>query len=328
VKAILKSVSRSFYLTIRFLPHPLREPVGLAYLLARATDTIADTATIPAAARQTTLREVARVIAGEVDFDSIAEALREFSARQSDPHERTLIENLGTCIDWLRKIEAADRTDIRDVLRTIVRGQELDLVRFGDPATAVPLRTSAELDEYTYLVAGCVGAFWTKLGFRHCPNFATRPPNEMTALGIGYGEGLQLINVLRDRASDSAAGREYLPAEDLAAASVENVFSGWLGQAEEKISAGIDYCSALTNWRVRYATALPALIGARTIALLRAAGPNAEKIKVPRREVRRILFAALFAALSPLALRALFQRLLASSSDLSPGKSTGLRITS
>jgi farnesyl-diphosphate farnesyltransferase len=316
VKAILKSVSRSFYLTIRFLPRPLREPVGLAYLLARATDTIADTTTIPVAMRLTMLRAVSRVIAGELDFNSVAEELRDFSARQSDPHERTLIENLGGCLDCLSKIDAADRTDIRDVLKTIVKGQELDLVRFGDPATAVPLRTSAELDEYTYLVAGCVGVFWTNLGFRHCPNFATRSPNEMTALGIGYGEGLQLINVLRDRASDTVAGRNYLPAEELAGSTVENVFSGWLSQAEEKISAGIDYCSALRNWRVRYATALPALIGARTIARLRAAGPKAEKIKVPRREVRRILLAALFAAVSPLALRALFQRLLASPSGL------------
>jgi farnesyl-diphosphate farnesyltransferase len=311
VKAILRSVSRSFYLTIRFLPRPLRDPVGLAYLLARATDTIADTASIPAATRLTTLRAVARAIAGDMDFSSVAEGLRDFSAGQSDPHERILIENLDGCVDWLSKIDAADRADIREVLKTIVRGQELDLVRFADPATAVPLRTSAELDEYTYLVAGSVGAFWTKLGFRHCPNFATRAPNEMTALGTGYGEGLQLINVLRDRAADTAAGRDYLPAEELAGSTVENVFTGWLGQAEEKISAGIDYCSALTNWRVRYATALPALIGARTIALLRAAGPTAERIKVPRKEVRRILAAALFAALSPLALRALFQRLLA-----------------
>ncbi|HEX4665037.1 MAG TPA: squalene/phytoene synthase family protein [Chthoniobacterales bacterium] len=311
MKAILRSVSRSFYLTIRFLPRPLRDPVGLAYLLARATDTIADTASIPAATRLTTLRAVARAIAGDMDFSSVAEGLRDFSAGQSDPHERILIENLDGCVDWLSKIDAADRADIREVLKTIVRGQELDLVRFADPATAVPLRTSAELDEYTYLVAGSVGAFWTKLGFRHCPNFATRAPNEMTALGTGYGEGLQLINVLRDRAADTAAGRDYLPAEELAGSTVENVFTGWLGQAEEKISAGIDYCSALTNWRVRYATALPALIGARTIALLRAAGPTAERIKVPRKEVRRILAAALFAALSPLALRALFQRLLA-----------------
>ncbi|HEY1583141.1 MAG TPA: squalene/phytoene synthase family protein, partial [Chthoniobacterales bacterium] len=126
-----------------------------------------------------------------------------------------------------------------------------------------------------------------------------------------YGEGLQLINVLRDRTADAAIGRVYLPAEELARSSLESVFARWLEKAEEKTSTGIDYCVALTNWRVRYATLLPALIGARTIALLRAAGPVAGKVKVSRKEVRRILFAASLAAFSPLALRALFQRLLA-----------------
>ena len=42
--ALLRAVSRSFYVSIRLLPRPLREPVAAAYLLARATDTIADTA--------------------------------------------------------------------------------------------------------------------------------------------------------------------------------------------------------------------------------------------------------------------------------------------
>ena len=44
MRATLRDVSRSFYLSIRALPGGLREPVGLAYLLARAADTIADTA--------------------------------------------------------------------------------------------------------------------------------------------------------------------------------------------------------------------------------------------------------------------------------------------
>ncbi|MBA3543016.1 MAG: squalene/phytoene synthase family protein [Chthoniobacterales bacterium] len=311
MKEILKSVARSFYLTIRFLPRPLREPVSLAYLLARATDTLADTATIPAATRLTTLQAFARVIAGELEFDAVAEALRNFAAQQSDPPERTLIENLDGCIAWLARMEPADRADIRAVLQTIVQGQELDVRRFGDPAGLTPLRTAAELDEYTYLVAGCVGEFWTKLGFRHFPAFAKRPADQMTKLGIDYGEGLQLINVLRDRGADAAAGRGYLPAEELATDAEGKVFARWLGKAEEKISAGLDYCSSLTNWRIRFATVLPALIGARTIALLRAAGPAAEKIKVPRKEVRRILLAALAASISPSALRALFQRLLA-----------------
>jgi farnesyl-diphosphate farnesyltransferase len=311
VKTILKSVSRSFYLTIRFLPRALHEPVSLAYLLARATDTIADTATIPAAIRLMTLRHFARVIAGEMDFSAIAEPLRDFAAQQNNRHERTLIENLRECIDWLVKLDPADRDDIRGVLRTIVRGQELDVRRFGDPAAVTSLRTGTELDEYTYLVAGCVGDFWTKLGFRHLSSFASRPPNEMTELGIGYGKGLQLINVLRDRGADAAAGRNYLPADELAAAPVADVFANWLAKAEEKITAGIDYCSSLTNWRVRFATALPALIGARTIALLRAAGVGTEKIKVPRKEIRRILIAGALATSSPRALRTLFQRLLA-----------------
>ena len=133
----------------------------------------------------------------------------------------------------------------------------------------------------------------------------------MTKLGIEYGKGLQLINILRDRAADAAAGRRYLPAEELATAPVAQVFANWLAKAEEAITAGIDYCSSLTNWRIRFATALPALIGARTIALLRAADPVAERIKVPRKEVRRILAASGLASMSPLALRTLFQRLIA-----------------
>ncbi len=41
--AILKSVSRSFYLSLAVLPAAVRPAIGLAYLLARAADTIADT---------------------------------------------------------------------------------------------------------------------------------------------------------------------------------------------------------------------------------------------------------------------------------------------
>jgi farnesyl-diphosphate farnesyltransferase len=318
VKAILKSVSRSFYLTLKRLPRPLREPVSLAYLLARATDTIADTATIPATTRLTTLRDFARVIAGELDFNAVAESLRDFAALQSDPHERTLIEQVRRCIDWLAKLDPADRDDLRTVLKTIVRGQELDLERFGNPKGATSLQSAAELDEYTCLVAGCVGDFWTKLGFRHLHPFATLPPNEMTDLGIEYGKGLQLINVLRDRRADLENGRDYLPADELSARPVEEVFAHWLDSAEKGISAGIDYSSSLTSWRVRFATALPALIGARTLALLRRAGPSSEKIKVPRKAVRRILVAAMLAAGSRVALRALFQQLLVPPSEQVP----------
>ncbi len=302
MKALLKSVSRSFYLTLRFLPRPLREPISLAYLLARATDTVADTAEIPVTLRLTTLEKLADVIAGESKFEEVAEPLRKFAAQQRDPAERKLIENLRELFAELEAVDPADRGDIRAVLATIVRGQELDLRRFGDTTSVVSLQSAEELDEYTYLVAGCVGEFWTKLGFRHLPQFATRSPEEMTERGIAYGQGLQLINILRDRGADERAGRNYLPPGDSFAAKLDD--------AEKKIGAGIDYAAAITSWRIRLATALPAFIGARTIALLRkSADPVATRVKVPRREVRRILAASLLATASPLALPALFQRL-------------------
>ena len=55
LKDLLRSVSRSFYLTLRVLPKSIRPQIGLAYLLARATDTIADTDAVPINRRMETL---------------------------------------------------------------------------------------------------------------------------------------------------------------------------------------------------------------------------------------------------------------------------------
>ena len=54
---ILRDVSRSFYLTLRILPKEVRQSIGLLYLLARTTDTIADTDIIPAEKRILKLRQ-------------------------------------------------------------------------------------------------------------------------------------------------------------------------------------------------------------------------------------------------------------------------------
>src|SRR6266481_4831489 len=259
--SILAPVSRSFYLSIRLLPKKLRHPVSLGYLLARASDTIADTT------------------------------------------ERALIEALQPCLDWLDQSEVLDREEVRAVLEQINRGQILDLERFRDPKRIVALETSAELDEYTYLVAGSAGEFWTRLCFRHLRKFATRSEDEMLAMAKRYGMGLQLINILRDAGTDLRAGRCYFPDDELAVAAMEPsqilreperfqpIYGKWREKAERGIEAGLQYARAIRNRRVRTATVLPALIGARTLALLRDAAATVLRrhIKVPRREVRAIV---------------------------------------
>ena len=300
---ILRAVSRSFYISIRFLPRRLRQPVGLAYLLARATDTVADTAQIPALVRAQTLADLSSVVQGEVSPDALVDLVNSFAPLQTNQAERQLIKSLPNCLEALARSSSDDRDDIRSVLQKITKGQALDIARFGDMAQPRALTTDLELHEYTYLVAGCVGEFWTRLCFRHVRNFSDLAEMEMAELGKRYGNGLQLINILRDAHSDLQAGRCYFPIQELEGIGIdpseillepsrfEFILEKWREEAQRGLIAGMGYVHAIRNRRIRGATALPALIGARTLSMLRAAGPTElhRTIKVPRHEVRAMI---------------------------------------
>ena len=300
----------------------MRDPIALAYLLARATDTIADTAEIDSEVRLERLRELAALIQ-ESERPFLAEPFQAFAARQTDAGERALILRLPDCLAWLRASPEEDRAQIRQVLRWINEGQTLDVMRFRNPAELRALETAAELDRYTYLVAGSVGEFWTAICFQHLPQFSHETSATMQSWGVAYGKGLQLINILRDAGGDLRGGRCYLPAEELRAAglapedlhgapaAVEPVLQVWRERAEKGMEAGVEYACAIRPWRVRLATVLPALIGARTLALLRAAGPQAfeRRVKMERAEVRGILFGLVSRLASPAAIREMFARL-------------------
>jgi farnesyl-diphosphate farnesyltransferase len=320
---ILRQVSRSFYLSIFVLPKKLRDPVSLGYLLARASDTIADTTQIPIELRIEKLRLLARGIQGEALGGAIVDLSASFSSLQKNASERSLIESLQSCLDWLDRSEVHDREEVRTVLEQINRGQILDLERFRDPKQIVALETAAELNEYTYLVAGSAGEFWTRLCFRHLRKFSGRPEAAMLQLGKDYGMGLQLINILRDIGDDLRSGRCYFPNEEFAAASMEPsqilrqpdrfqpIYRRWIEKAEQGIKAGLDYARAIRNPRVRIATVLPALIGTRTLALLHNAGATALRrhIKISRREVRGIVSSLVLSLGSRSRIETLFREL-------------------
>src|SRR6266478_4673582 len=140
---ILRSVSRSFYLSIRFLPAQLRQPIALAYLLARATDTIADTTGISRLVRIETLKMLSNGIQGKASRDVVVDLIASFVPLQTNESEKQLLESLPDCLAWLERMEQADRTDIRVVLEKITRGQMLDLQRFDNPQEIRALGTAA-----------------------------------------------------------------------------------------------------------------------------------------------------------------------------------------
>lgn len=281
---LLKAVSRSFYLTIRWLPSRMRDGVALGYLLARATDSVADTSTADADTRADILRRMAAAVRGTLTPPALQHLLTELAetmaAAQTIPAERELLMRFGDCLDILARMPEGQRKLLRQVLDTISEGQVWDIEYFR---TADSVGTDEQTREYTYRVAGCVGLFWTELGLLTMgADFCAPERREiMCRAGIRYGCGLQLVNILRDRAEDAARGRSYLCSDP----------QKWLNRAEHYLDDGLDYSTRLRTFRLRFASMLPALIGIKTLRALRRA-PQVQRVRIPRRAVYACLLRA------------------------------------
>lgn len=301
-RVLLKSVSRSFFLSINFLPGGMKEAVSVAYMLARAADSVADTAKASSFVRLDLLRLMDRVVTGIADRDECRRCFerlgRDLAPGQTHEGERVLLQRYGECVAAMNALPAEQISLIRKVLHTIVEGQIWDLEFFGDGhegTTRTPSKDDVLL--YTYRVAGCVGEFWTELASLVLDeHFSVLSREEMLELGRHYGQGLQLVNILRDRAEDASRGRSYISDEPDVLAAWQSMARSWLGE-------GVAYSSALINKRLRFASVLPAWLGLETMDLdgiLDGTTASEPKKKVGRSVVRRLMVRAfLFAWKSP-----------------------------
>ena len=309
LRRLLKQVSRSFYLTLAVLPASLRGPLGLAYLLARAADTITDTRIIPPGDR----RQYLDLFREDIDRPA-ASRLHEISQAltgpQRIPAERDLLTRLPECFAAFRSLPEEDRQRIRNLLLTLTHGMQTDLRRFPgqDNNRLVALESSADLDEYTYYAAGCVGEFWTEMAMAHCPALRDWDAPAMRNRGRRFGQGLQMTNVLRDVAHDLRTGRCYLPRQDLARvglapedlldpAAVERLrvlLRELVALTLNHYAQGWTYILSIpaTEIRLRLACTLPHFIGLRTLERVQESRDLLDPrvtVKIPRPAVYAIL---------------------------------------
>lgn len=309
LRQLLKQVSRSFYLTLAVLPASLRGPLGLAYLLARAADTITDTRLISPEDRLHYLD----VFREEIDLRA-ASRLHELShaltGPQRVPADRELLTRLPECFAAFRSLSEDDRQRIRNLLVTLTHGMQTDLRRFpgeGD-GRVVALESTADLDQYTYYAAGCVGEFWTETTMAHCPVLRDWDPAAMRRRGMRFGQGLQMTNVLRDLAHDLRIGRCYLPRQDLARvflapeelldpAALERLrplLQEFVALTLNHYAEGWAYILAIpaSEIRLRLACTWPHFIGLRTLERLQGSRDLLDPrvtVKIPRPAVYAIL---------------------------------------
>jgi farnesyl-diphosphate farnesyltransferase len=167
------------------------------------------------------------------------------------------------------------------------------------------------LGRYTEGIAGCVGAFWTRLVVRHAVPLTPARAAAMELEGRRYGRGLQLINILRDLPRDLRRGRCFLPGDELeglglsprallrpeSAPQLAPLLRRWEARARRGVLAGLVYTTRLPIrcWSLRVATCLPGAIGAATLARLSEDAGRLDPssaVRVSRREVRQLILRA------------------------------------
>ncbi|MER2001558.1 MAG: squalene/phytoene synthase family protein [Carnobacterium inhibens] len=189
---VLKETSRTFYIPITFLKADLKYSVASAYLVLRAIDEIEDHESIQNTTKFDLLMQLSelfkRPFTQEEYFDIIA------------PVKEQLPEVSIRLVDWIQACPEGSRSLMMETASEMAFG----MAKWAKENWQV--HTKEDLDDYTYYVAGCVGVYLSKLW-----NWSYgQETNE--ELAIGFGRGLQIVNILRNQKEDKEErGVSFVP---------------------------------------------------------------------------------------------------------------------
>ncbi len=203
---ILQHVSRTFALTIPQLPEPLCTVVGNAYLLCRIADTIEDDKSMSADLKKIYAERFIEVVKGTEDSESFAKDLFPLLSPTATEAEHDLIANTAPVIRITHGFNARQRAALERCVKIMADG----MVLYQDAETLDGVADQKDMDQYCYYVAGVVGEMLTEL---FCDHSAEIDANreEMMQLGISFGQGLQMTNILKDIWEDHERGACWLP---------------------------------------------------------------------------------------------------------------------
>jgi farnesyl-diphosphate farnesyltransferase len=207
---LLQKTSRTFALAIPLLPEPTRNQVGIAYLLFRIADTFEDAVMWR---RDRRLEALARFVELLDEDPMAAEALAADCLREPPVEHagyRELLARMPLVLRDFGALPLPARVAIRRHVARSIDGMK-KFIRRADEQNRLALTTVEELRDYCYSVAGIVGEMLTELYLLDRTELAACA-EELRNRAADFGEGLQLVNILKDAPRDAEEGRVYLPA--------------------------------------------------------------------------------------------------------------------
>lgn len=282
----LQGTSRTFALAIPLLRDERRRQVGLTYLLFRVADSIEDAEGLRADGKIRllgVLRHLLSAVASNAGGEpATCVSATEFSGLWP---AASAVEELMCAVPRLVSLYRQMPSDVTAIIRSslfrTIDGMSAFLSSSADGDRQICLETTADLRLYCYSVAGIVGELLTDM-FVHQHPVATSVQRELRQLAVGFGEFLQLINILKDSEDDALGGRRFIPL----AMSRADVFA----LADQSHAESVRYLSLLDEFE------FPAdivafckfifLLAEGSLSVLRSLGPGR---KLSRDDVQRIL---------------------------------------
>jgi len=255
-RRILQQVSRSFALTIPQLPPALQKTVTNAYLLCRIIDTIEDDESLSLDQKRFFFQEFIKIINGEGSAKSFADALYPLLSGKTLPAERELIGKTSAVIQKTLTFNSKQQAAIKRCAMTMARG----MLTFQEIKDPVGLKDLRDFHLYCYHVAGNVGEMLTELFCDYSPEIS--PSRErLLPLGVSFGQGLQMTNIIKDFWEDKKHGACWLPQDifQKVGYDLKNISSG---QYSDRFGQGLGALIGLARSHLEDALAYTLMIPA------------------------------------------------------------------
>ncbi len=226
--------------------------MGSAYLCMRAIDEIEDHEQLDAEVKQRLLMGTSKLLKTDFDANAYEELIR--------PYQSLLPEVTRRLGDWLEfcpsEIVGKVKESTSEMAEGMAKWVQKDWV----------VNTKEDLDEYTYYVAGLVGVMLSDIWNWYDGTETDRE------LAIGYGRGLQAVNILRNKDEDAERGVRFFP-------------DGWtrddmFAYADNNLNKADQYLKQIETKNITLFCKIPLALAHRTLKALKSG-----REKMSRQEV-------------------------------------------
>ncbi|WP_425352475.1 squalene/phytoene synthase family protein [Alkalicoccus urumqiensis] len=240
---MLKDTSRTFYIPITMLNPELKKTVASAYLCMRAIDEIEDSPVLASETKALLLKETEKLLESPGPF-----AQKEYDALLA-PVAKDLPEVALRLGDWLDTCPAGYTDKVKAFTAEMAGGMSKWASKNWN------VETVEDLDDYTYYVAGLVGVMLSDIWEWHNGTKTDRD------LAVGYGRGLQMVNILRNVEEDRERGVSFLPDS----MSTDEAFD----YAQKNLDDGLEYMKDIDTKSILLFCRIPLALARKTLNALR-----------------------------------------------------------